>query len=75
MFQFAQQDDRDHWRLSVVCSLVPHTAPDAMNLPVSAERGTEFDGHFHSRPCLKLKFHETLEKLMERQVAIETPLR
>ena len=46
-----------------------------MNLPVSAESRTEFDGHFHSRLCVKLKFHETLEKLMERQVPIETPSR
>ena len=49
-----------------------YAAPDAMNLPVNAESRTEFDGHFHSRPCWKLKFHETFENLMERQVAIKT---
>ena len=46
-----------------------------MNLPVCAESRTEVDGHLQCRPSLKLKFHETLENLMERQVAIKTPSR
>ena len=63
--------------LSVVCFHVLFRTQhqDAMNLPASAESRTEFDGHFHSRLCLKLKFHETLENLMECQVAIKTPSR
>ena len=72
-FHFARQEYRDHWSSRWFVFLCFFTAPDEMNLPVCAESRTEVDGHFECRPSLKLKFHETLENLMERQVAIKTP--